>query len=76
MDELPDDVRYLEVGGTTFCVIWEELGVGSSFFLPTTATVAQVKSALRPGAKYFNVELDASPRVERGLYGIRVWRLA
>ena len=73
---LPDEVRFLDVAGSEYYICWEDVTVGASFFLPTTATPKQVLHSARFAAKHFDIILDARPRVERGLYGIRVWRTA
>lgn len=74
--KLPDNIRFAELYGTQYYIGWEHLMVGSSFFLPTTATPGQAMKALRRAKRYFNIELEAHARLEHGLYGVRVWRLA
>jgi hypothetical protein len=54
---------------------WEKLLVGASFFLPTTATPAQVREALQPAARFLKIRLDVRSRYEYGRYGARVWRV-
>lgn len=54
---------------------WEKLLVGASFFLPTTATPAQVREALQPAARFLKIRLDVRSRCEYGRYGARVWRV-
>ena len=73
-DPLPSEVRVLDVFGARYYIVWEEVTVGASFFLPTTATAGQVLRALRPAAKHFDWEFAAHPRCEFGRYGVRVWR--
>lgn len=51
------------------------MALGSSFFLPTTATVQQVKTAIREVARVYGYRLEARTRREYGRYGVRVWRV-
>ena len=74
MGPIPDHVRILNVFGAEYYILWEELTVGSSFFIPTTATAAQVKKALRPAERYLDLALEVRQRCEFGRYGVRVWR--
>jgi hypothetical protein len=68
------DPRVLELWGLEYYIMWEKMRVGSSFFLPTTATAGQVLKALRPVAKELDWTFAAHPRCEFGRYGVRVWR--
>lgn len=70
-----DKYRVLTLHGVDYYIYWEDLRIGSSFFLPTTASVAQVSSALRPVARGLKFELTARARREYGRYGVRVWRV-
>jgi hypothetical protein len=49
--------------------------LGSSFFLPTTATVAQVKSAIRAAVKTYGYQVELRTRREYDRFGVRVWRV-
>lgn len=61
--------------GVDYYVDWRQVSRGASFFIPTTATAAQVLAALRPAAKALDIELVARQRREYGMYGVRVWRM-
>lgn len=71
---LPDDVQILSLHGAEYFIDWADLAIGSSFFIPTTATAGQVRRALRRAAKYLDFQFEVRPRREFGLYGVRVWR--
>lgn len=72
-DAPPPEV--LVVRGFEYFIYWRDLLPGGSFFLPTTASAAEVRSALRPFARYWQMELKAHTRCEYGRYGVRVWRI-
>lgn len=72
--KLPDNIRLVNVLGMDYFIQWEDLPRGGSFFMPTTATPAQVLVALRPHREHFNFTFEARARCEYGLYGVRVWR--
>ena len=69
------DLRVVEIHGIEYFIYWEQMTVGASCFLPTTATAKQVMAALRPVARTLNYKLKAQPRREYGRYGVRVWRM-
>ena len=71
---IPDEVRVLTLLGAEYFIEWEELRRGSSFFMPTTATPAQVEKALAPARAYFNYTFEIRARCEFGRYGARIWR--
>jgi len=56
--------------------MWEQLGIGHSFFLKTTATAQEVKKKLKAYEGYLNIKLTTAQRCEFGCYGVRVWRMA
>ncbi len=65
----------LEIEGVQVQVEWQKFRIGTSFFLPCIdhdrMTVGIVKRATSRG---FRVKIIA--RVENGMWGIRVWRIA
>lgn len=70
-----DEVRLFTLHGVDYFILWEQLEIGASFFLPTTATQLQAFTALRPYARYLGIELQVRNRCEYGRYGVRVWRV-
>lgn len=71
----PSDLGILDLFGAEYCIDWPRLPRGGSFFLPTTATAGQVKTALRPFAERYEYEFETRARCEYGRYGVRVWRV-
>ena len=65
----------LEIEGVQVQVEWQKFRIGTSFFLPCIdhdrMTAGIVKRATNRG---FRVKIIA--RVENGMWGIRVWRIA
>jgi hypothetical protein len=65
----------LEIEGIQVQVEWQKFRIGTSFFLPCIdhdrMTAGIVKRATSRG---FRVKIIA--RVENGMWGIRVWRIA
>jgi hypothetical protein len=72
---LPDHLRVLALQGVEYFMQWEKLVVGSSFFVPTTATPMQVRVALLPVSRFFRIRFEVRSRCEYGRYGARVWRV-
>lgn len=70
-----NDLQVFNLLGAEYFIDWPQLQRGMSFFLPTTATAFQVRSALRPVAAALNYEFATRPRCEYGRYGVRVWRI-
>lgn len=70
-----EDLRAVRVAGVDYFVMWDRLGIGGSFFLPTVATVAQVRADLQPIASKLKIQLVVRTRCEFGRYGVRVWRV-
>ena len=58
-----------------YFIFWEQMSIGASFFLPTTATATQVMLRLKRRAQHLRITLRAQPRREYGRYGVRVWRM-
>lgn len=73
---LPLEPNVITVLGADYFVQWERMGIGHSFFLPTTATAAMVLQAMRPNVKALGIEVVARNRTEYGRYGVRVWRIS
>lgn len=69
------DLRVLVLWGTEFFVPWDKVTVGSSFFIPTTATPTQVRFELRAVERALDMKFEAHARREYGRYGVRVWRV-
>lgn len=72
---IPDDIRVLDILGAQYFIPWEDVLVGCSFFLPTTATEKQVAACLGNVEMYLDIDLAVANRVEYGRYGVRIWRL-
>lgn len=72
---IPDEIRVLRILGADYFIPWEDVRVGCSFFLPTTATEKQVADLLGYYEQYFDIDLAVANRVEYGRYGVRIWRL-
>lgn len=73
-EQIPDDIRFLNVDGVLYYVEWEVLVPGASFFIPTVATDRMVAKALGPAAAYFDFDFKVVTRCEHGAYGARIWR--
>jgi hypothetical protein len=71
----PHELRSVVLHGVEYVVHWERMTLGSSFFLPTTATVAQVKSAIRAAVKTYGYQVELRTRREYDRFGVRVWRV-
>ena len=71
-----EDVRFLHIYGIPYCIDWENLLPGYSFFLKTTASATEVRKLLKHAEAYYNISLKAHNRNEFGYYGVRVWRMA
>jgi hypothetical protein len=71
---IPDDLRFITLYGVPYCIPWEDLSQGGSFFLKTTATARMVNAELRRHQEKLGLILKAVNRVEHGYYGVRVWR--
>jgi hypothetical protein len=70
------DLRTIELHGVEYCIDWEKMGYGASFFLPTTATVEQVRIAIRRAVRAYGYRVELRLRREYGRYGVRVWRMS
>ena len=71
-----DKIRFLHIYGIPYCIAWEELLPGYSFFLKTTATAGEVQKLLKGAEQHYGISLKAHNRNEFGYYGVRVWRMA
>ena len=71
----PSDLEVIHLKGVDYYVDWKRVPLGASFFLPTVATPAQVKTALKDVEKHLGFKLAVRARVEYGRYGSRVWRI-
>lgn len=69
------DWRVVVVQGIEYFIYWEDMILGASFFIPTTATVQQVKAAIKSAVKHYKYKVEVRPRCEYGRYGVRVWRV-
>ena len=70
-----EDVRLFTLYGVDYFILWDQLHIGASFFLPTTATQTQAFKALQPYARHLRIGLQVRNRCEYGRYGVRVWRV-
>lgn len=70
----PPDPRLIKLVGVDYFVRWEDLTVGASFFMPTTATVRQAIQVLDPAAAAYDYDIAVRRRREFGILGVRVWR--
>jgi hypothetical protein len=69
------ELQSVTLHGVEYLIRWENMTLGSSFFLPTTATVQQVRTALREAARVYGYRIELRTRREYGRYGVRVWRM-
>jgi len=69
------DPRLVVLHDVEYFIFWDQVPIGASFFLPTTATPRQALDALKPASKALKIKLEARPRREYGRYGVRVWRV-
>ena len=69
------DLRVVVIHDVEYFIYWEQMTVGASFFIPTTATPVQALAALKPTARQLNYKLKAQPRCEYGRFGVRIWRM-
>lgn len=61
--------------GVEYFLDWRTLEPGNSFFIPTTATLKQVKAVLKESYKDLPYVFELRTRCEYGRYGVRVWRV-
>lgn len=66
----------VSVLGADYYVQWECMGVGMSFFMPTTATASMVLKAIDHSVTTLGIRVVAHNRTEYGRYGVRVWRIS
>lgn len=74
MDQIPDRIRVLNILGSEHYMLWEDMTVGASVFIPTTERAGQVAKLLRPVERYFDWKFAVRQRCEFGRYGVRIWR--
>lgn len=67
--------KKLEVEGVQVEIAWGEFIIGSSFFVPCINAQA-VMGHVIPSAASFGMKIKARARVENGMWGVRVWRVA
>jgi hypothetical protein len=72
---MPDEVRFISLYGIQYCIEWEKLMPGHSFFLKTSASRKDVMAAITTAVRYLNFTLVAQERREFGRFGVRVWRI-
>lgn len=70
-----EDVRLFTLHRVDYFIFWDQLPIGGSFFMPTTATQTQAFKALQPYARHLRIGLQVRNRCEYGRYGVRVWRV-
>jgi hypothetical protein len=73
---IPYELRYVKLYGIEYCIMWENMQIGDSVFLKTTADYKTLAPTLRKANAYFNRQFEARPRCEDGYFGLRIWRLA
>jgi hypothetical protein len=61
--------------GVEYFLDWRRLTPGSSFFIPTVASVKQVRQILKEAYVNLPYTFIAYQRREYGRYGVRVWRI-
>jgi len=65
----------LEIEGVQVQIEWRKFRIGTSFFLPCIAHERMIRSITqRAEDRGFRVKTLA--RIENGMWGIRVWRIA
>jgi hypothetical protein len=65
----------LEIEGVQVQIEWQKFRIGTSFFLPCIAHERMIRSITqRAEDRGFRVKTLA--RIENGMWGIRVWRIA
>lgn len=69
------DPRVLVIRDVEYFIFWEELHIGSSFFIPTTVQAREVARILSDYAEVLDMRFEIRNRCEYGRYGVRVWRV-
>lgn len=62
------------IHGLSFRINWSKFIVGASFFIPCLdieATLAEVTTV----TKRLGYKIKSQPTVDRGIYGLRIWRI-
>jgi hypothetical protein len=65
----------VNIFGAEYYVPWDEVTVGASIFLPTTALPQQAKEELARAEQALGYRLAVRQRCEFGVLGLRVWRV-
>jgi hypothetical protein len=68
-------IKHLEVLGVQVKVEWGEFLVGSSFFVPCLDD-RLLAASIRARAKQQGFQTQYQARVENGMWGVRIWRVA
>jgi len=68
-------LKPLEIEGVRVVIDWDEFIVGSSFFIPCIDD-SSVKNKLATLAAAQEIKIKTRARIENGLWGVRVWRVA
>jgi hypothetical protein len=63
----------LEIEGIQVQIEWRKFRIGTSFFLPCIAH-GQVARGISQHAANRGFKIKIIPRIENGMWGIRVWR--
>ena len=69
------DPYSIALHGVEYELPWDRMTAGSSFFLPTTATLVQARNPLKQRAQAVGCQIEVRERHEYGRYGLRVWRV-
>jgi hypothetical protein len=64
----------LEIEGIQVQIEWHKFRIGSSFFLPCIAH-GRMASGITQRAESRGFKVKIIPRIENGMWGIRVWRI-
>jgi hypothetical protein len=67
--------NYTEYQGLRLQLAWDDLHVGSSFFIPCLDTETMLRT-LYTEAERRGYKLTHEERIEAGMAGIRFWRIA
>jgi hypothetical protein len=63
----------IDADGAKIYVDWTQLHVGASFFVPCIKTV-ETKRIIHQMAKRIKATVVIEERIEKGMWGVRVWR--
>jgi glycine cleavage system pyridoxal-binding protein P len=62
------------IHGLSFRVNWTKFIVGASFFIPCLDTEAALAEAMKVAGR-LNYKIRSRVVVNKGVYGLRIWRL-